>query len=229
MLTIGPGGLAVLGAEHVRQDLELLHRVRREAPARGWKDVALLADAVDDVAGAAGVAAGRRHAARAPLRGDARREGQQRQVVPPGHRQFFELLGVDRRAQRRLRHLDERRFARDRDRLLHRHELQLKVDRGFLADGEWDARLVDGREAGKLGRNLIRAGRQRDDAVVPARVGYRGPGEACFLVAGRHGCARKHGFRLVGDLSLDERRGDLGVKDRSREGDRERGGTHEAD
>ena len=106
-----------------------------------------------------------------------RREQRQRHPVSSEHRQLRHLPRVDVAAETRLRDIEQRCLAGDRDRLLHGGRRQLQIDHDLLSDQHLQAAAGDGGKAGQLHRQSVDAGTQRDPESATLA---RSPRETCF-------------------------------------------------
>ncbi|GBC83278.1 hypothetical protein HRbin10_02423 [bacterium HR10] len=77
---------------------------------------------------------------------------------------------VDHRGEFRAFGLDDRRLGRDGDGLGHRGDLQRQIHGSRPADEHGDPRLRHRREAGHLGRHLVRARRQKDEPIPAGSI-----------------------------------------------------------
>ena len=107
----------------------------------------------------------------------------------------------------RVRRIDHRRIAGDRDGLLQRRDRELDVDRRAEAHRNLDVFALQSVEARQLERDRIRAGRQRGESIIAAGIRHRrlhahhrGAGDG-----DRH--SRQHAAARIRHFPVDRTRG----------------------
>ena len=147
--------------------------------------------AAADVAGAGECARIRRH--------DAGQEQRELAGVPAVQRQRVERRARNDLADRRRLGLQNRRHARDLDRLFERADLQLEVDPQNLLRFELNGLRRRRLEPGKLRLDHVRPNRERRHGVVAGFVGDGGVQHVRGLIGGGHGRTRHGRAGLIGD------------------------------
>ena len=160
-------GLAGLGLEAVRDDLQFLHDVERQAVAAAELAVQR-ADLTaghrhavsDEVGHPDALSVHRQRAASGTGRNDAAGGLQERQEIASVRRKRIHLSRVENRGELAFARADERRFCLNRDGLLQAADFQLEIDFRLRVGEELEAFAVLGREALKFGAERPFTGRR---------------------------------------------------------------------
>ncbi len=225
-------GAADLGVEAVVDDAELRDRVLRELRLRKAERRVREVDAVHEdrrlarVAAPADDRAAGDEAEGAALALDAGRHEREPLEVAVRRREVLDLLRRDVRRGVRLVDVHERRRRDDAD-ALGPLALERRAHARALADEEDDALLLDGLEALKLHRHVVRAGRKRRERREAARARDARAGKPGVRALHLDGHAGKRSATPVHGHDVERRRRRLCGGGERRERQNQYGDGHE--
>ena len=127
-----------------------------------------------------------------------RLEVRQQEQAAARRRNRFERLRVDDAAGRRVRVVDERRFADDRDRLFNRPDLELEVEREELLRIDAHAGPLERAVAGDDCHDFVRSRIDRGERVLAGCVRHGVARNLGLLVDEHHDDAGDHAAGILG-------------------------------
>ena len=113
-----------------------------------------------------------------------------RNAARPGAGRVSSIVAIEHRAMRRVGGFDERRLARDGDRLLDRADLEAQVEDEEALGADANGGALDRLEAGQRDLDAVRAGLDRRERVLALPIGEGRAGEVGVLVGDRDRRAR---------------------------------------
>ena len=193
------GGLAELGIELARQDLEFLNPVLRERHALIAEPLPLGRYAVDEIGVLEVAAAADVDAAVDPGLRDAGRQRGQVVEVAIDHRRAIDLIRLDDAGQGVLAGLELGRAAFDHDALGEAGDGQHEIDRHGGPHVEDLAAPEARAEPAELGPDVIGAGRQIEQGIAPVRIAHDAVLDTGRIVHRGDGRAGHTSTAVVGD------------------------------
>ena len=208
------GEPSVLGRESRSLDSELFDGIQRRAHLCSAVHRAAIADAVDVVVGLVRARAVDRceRPASAKEGHDPRDEEGEIHEIAAVQRQVLDLLVHDHIAlDRALLQIDGWRRGRDRHGLGQRADLELCVETQMLAGLQFEIRTHKAPKSFRRDREVVRAGNQAQNRVIPGFVGSRFRDDPGIDVGDRHAGAGYDRVGRIRDHPCDTGEADLGI------------------